>query len=113
MFGKGLYFLLDPDLDLTSTGTNIIEDSKKITKSQVLNLSMATKGQSNSAMWSAHRHGRVTASLVHRVLRMRDPASVVRAVMKYEAKDISHVPAIKWGLEHEAQVYQKGVVGGP
>lgn len=79
----------------------IIDDAIP-TKAQVDNLSQATVAQSQSHLWSAQRRGRVTASNIHRVInRKADGASAVRTIMQYDNKSISHIPAVKWGTEHE------------
>lgn len=72
------------------------------TKAQIGNLSQATVAQSQSHLWSAQRRGRVTASNIHRFIKSKaDGASVVRTIMQYETKSISHVPSVKWDTEHE------------
>lgn len=79
----------------------IIDDAIP-TKAQIYNLSQATVAQSQSHLWSAQRRGRVTASNMHRVIHHKaDGASVVRTIMQYDSKSISHVPSVKWGTEHE------------
>jgi len=72
------------------------------TTEQVIRLSNATKLQANSALWHAHRRGRITASIAHTVLKCRDPKTAMNQIMKHDATDISCVPAVKWGIDNEA-----------
>ena len=72
------------------------------TKQQIENVSKATVAQSQSHIWSAQRRGRVTASNIHRVVNCKaDAASAISTIMQYDTKSISHIPAVKWGTEHE------------
>ena len=90
----------------TVSATDIIDDATP-TAQQIINLAAATQQQANSALWMAHRKGRITASNSHRVLHCREPSSVLDSIMKYQSQDISYVPAIKWGVDNEPNAKQE------
>ena len=95
-----IYFLCTGDGSYSSA--DLLEDAKA-TKKQILNLAEATKDQANSALWNAHRRCRVTASNCFRIVQSKEPGtSALRAIMQYNMYSLSRVPAVKWGIEHEA-----------
>ena len=74
-----------------------------VSATQISNLCHMTKLQGCSPLWHAHRTGRITASIAHRILTMRDstcPAKLVRQIMGYQA-NTCFVPSIAWGTENE------------
>ena len=91
--------------NIVTDGTYVYKDVLKAvatTPQQEQNLAEATKDQANSALWKAHRKGRITASNSYRILNFRAPASVLRKIMQYDCSDLSWVPSIKWGVSNEA-----------
>ena len=84
----------------TYNADDILQDAKA-SKQQIINLSNATKDQPNSAMWNAHRRGRVTASNSHKILHSQNPITALRRVMQYDLVNISGIPAVKWGIDNE------------
>jgi hypothetical protein len=84
----------------TVTFDEIVRDATP-TPQQILNLSTATEEQANSALWKAHRRGRITASNSHRLINCTDPVAVISHIMQYETCSLSGVPAIKWGVDNE------------
>ena len=52
--------------------------------------------------WHKQRQGRLTASNFHDVLVKRKQSNCTSLLKKIlSQKDISHIPAIRWGIEHE------------
>ena len=75
-----------------------------ISDAEVHAIRNATIDQHNCAAWTEQRQGRLTASVFHDVLVRKSSTSPVPLVMKimgYEKNDLSHVPAIKWGVQNE------------
>ena len=92
---------------ITAPGTYAYKDllvDAQPSAQQLLNLAQATKRQSGSALWNAHRKGRITASNCYRIINAKQPGqSALRAIMQYDTYDLSKVPAVKWGIDHESQ----------
>jgi hypothetical protein len=85
----------------TYTADELIKDAA-VTQVQVLELAEATKGQSHSAIWNAHRKGRITASNSYRIVNSLEPGSfAVRAIMQYDLQKLNNIPAVRWGLDNE------------
>ena len=66
------------------------------------NIERSTQLQSESEDWHKQRRGRLTASTFHDVLVKKNRTNCESLVKKclFE-QDISHIPAIKWGIDHE------------
>ena len=65
--------------------------------------------QQASAQWREQRNGRLTDSIFHDIYvrkRSTGPESLIKRVMGYEKSDLSHIPAIKWGVENECVARQ-------
>ena len=63
-----------------------------------------------SVQWRDQRSGRIIASLFHDVYVRKestDPEPLVKRIMGYEQNDLSHVPAIKWGVQNECVARQQ------
>ena len=61
-----------------------------------------THSQRDSSEWYSQRQGRITASLFHDVFAYKgksNPDSLLKRLLL--PVDISHIPAIKWGIEKE------------
>lgn len=78
--------------------------------SSIKELEKATRDQANSSIWKEQRKGRITASHFHEVytktktiLRKRKPNCKVTPLLEriLDCTDLSMIPAIKWGREHE------------
>ena len=79
-------------------------ENSKPTAAQRQNLEALTKGQSDTPLWHRHREGRITKTTVHSVMTLQpktSPEAVLETVMKYKSKDISQIPAVKYGLRNE------------
>ena len=69
----------------------------------------ATIMQQASAPWREQRNGRLTGSIFRDIYvckKSTGPESLIKRVMGYEQSDLSHVPAIKWGVENESVARQ-------
>ena len=82
----------------------------KISVREATAIERATIAQHNSVQWRDQRNGRITASLFHDVYVRKestDPEPLVKQIMGYELSDLSHVPAIKWGVQNECVARQR------
>ena len=73
-----------------------------LTNQSIDRLCKLTKSQSKSMLWKKHRKGRVTASVMHKVLRIKDTTNrknIVNEILGLNPP-IS-TPAIKYGLKNE------------
>lgn len=64
---------------------------------------IGTMGQSANKGWQKIRCIRVTASIFQEFKTSKDPASIIQKQLWDPLKDLSHVPAIKWGNENESR----------
>ncbi|XP_065919203.1 uncharacterized protein [Dysidea avara] len=65
----------------------------------------ATVAQHDCVAWTQHQNGRLTASLFHDVFVRKpttNPELLVKKIMGYEQNDLSHIPAIRWGVQNES-----------
>ena len=70
----------------------------------------ATRMQRDCTEWLRQREGRLTASSFHTILNMRkqtDPTAVAGRLLNKQ--DISHIPAIRWGISNEERARQEYV----
>ena len=77
-----------------------------LTKADIQEIVTATLGQRSNSLWLTMRRGRLTASSFGRVLQLARSCNPI-AIAKFRKDtfspcDLSRVPAIKWGVEHEA-----------
>ena len=86
----------------------------QMTSAQVKQIELETQGQSSNSLWKQQRLGRITASkfhqistktetvLKHRGKHTKKPqySPVVFSIVS-ESEDISHLPQIAWGINHE------------
>ena len=79
-----------------------------ITKEETQHLELLTTEQSNSVTWNQFRVGRITSSVVHRVLRtdFNHPSKSLIKTICCPAKSVS-VPAIQWGREKESEAFHQ------
>ena len=88
--------------------------NSQMTTEQVMMIERETRYQHSSDTWRQQRVGRITASNFHRVYtktetimktrknsRKNPQYSPVVFDIVHESEDISHLPQIKWGVEHE------------
>ena len=79
----------------------------------------ATRGQANTNIWTEARKGTITASVHHDVYtkvntiakqRKHPSAKTTPLVAKLINRDdnLSHLPAVEWGKEHESQAILLG-----
>ena len=76
--------------------------SLSVTDEQAMAIELATRTQRLSSDWYSQRQGRITASLFHDVFTFKEknsPDSLLKRLLCNV--DISHIPAIKWGVEKE------------
>ena len=76
--------------------------SLTLTKSEAECIEKATKKQRDCTEWYKQREGRLTSSSFHDIYirkKQSNPQVLVRRLLS--KKNISTVPAIKWGIEHE------------
>ena len=90
------------------TDENVMEKAEQlfyelnITQEQCDAIESTTRRQRESDAWHHQCQGRLTASSFHSVLNMKsttDPSNFLQRVLTKE--DLSHIPAIKWGIEKE------------
>lgn len=61
-----------------------------------------TRNQRENSLWYEQRCGRVTASCFHDITSRKNTSSPDNLVMRFlTRKDISNIPAIKWGIDNE------------
>ena len=78
--------------------------SMEISDREAAAVEKATVAQHSSAQWRDQRSGHLTASLFREICVRKDstdPECLVKQIMGYEQSDLSHVPAIKGGLQKE------------
>lgn len=85
----------------------------QMSSDQVRRIEVETRGQSSNKQWFKHREGRITASTFHQhhtkmesILQSRKKnkgSTYTPLVFKIlnKSDDISHLPQIKWGNDHE------------
>ena len=76
--------------------------SLSLTDEQAKAIELATRSQRQSSDWYSQRQGRNTASLFHDVYTFKEkncPDSLLKRLLL--TMDISHIPAIKRGIEKE------------
>ena len=76
--------------------------SLSVTDEQAMAIELVTRTQRLSSDWYSQRQGRITASLFHDVFTFKEknsPDSLLKRLLCNV--DISHIPAIKWGVEKE------------
>ena len=71
---------------------------------EIRDIGFRTIGQSHQGDWIAHRYGKLISSKFGRaIIVMRDPHSTNIQHLRgdlYAPKNLDHVPAIRWGLDH-------------
>jgi hypothetical protein len=88
--------------------------NSQMTSEQVVKIERETRDQHSSDAWRKQRIGRITASNFHKVYTKTETIMKTRKNSKknpqyspvvsdivHESEDISHLPQIKWGVEHE------------
>ncbi len=109
------YMVLPPPLtDLFSKESEVLSgpallkkaeevfQSLALTKAEAEHIEKATKKQRECTEWYRQRAGRLTSSTFHNIYvrkKQSNPDVLVKRLLS--KKDISTVPAIKWGVEHE------------
>jgi YqaJ-like viral recombinase domain len=78
-------------------------DMMKLTKMERFKICSMTMEQTRSSDWHAYRFGRITASNVGHLVGAIDRKSYPPSLFKRldGGDDLSNIPAVKWGLEHE------------
>ena len=83
-----------------------------MTNDEVRRVEIETRGQSGNEMWFDQTEGRITASNFHTyhtkmesILKSRKRSKSTYTLLVFnilnKSDDISHLPQIKWGIEHE------------
>lgn len=71
-------------------------------------IEVATQLQRDSEVWKAQRMGRITASSFHDVYTLRDTTSTKSLCKRLlMPKNLSHIPAVKWGIDNEDKARQQ------
>ena len=81
-----------------------IFEELSVTPSESNYLFQATKLQSQSSVWHQYREGSLTASLFGDICKtsITNPSkSLIQSIL--ERKDLSKMPAVKWGIDHESE----------
>ena len=79
---------------------------RELTTEEIRDIAFRTTGQSDSKDCRAYRYGKLTSSKFGRAISvMRNPHSTKVQRLRdelYAPKNLDHVPAIRWGLDHES-----------
>ena len=70
----------------------------------------STKQQRECDDWFMYRKGRITASSFHDIYVLKaqtDPKKLINKILL--SPNLSHIPAVKWGIDHEDVVRQEYV----
>ena len=82
--------------------------SIRFSNSECKAIEASTRLQRNCEEWGAQRRGRITASCFHDVYVLKDSTSPRSLCMRLlSPKDLSHIPAIKWGIDNEDKARQQ------
>ena len=71
-------------------------------------IEVSTRLQRNCEAWGVQRQGRITASSFHDVYVLKpttSPLSLCKRLLS--SKSLSHIPAIKWGIDNEENARQE------
>ena len=81
-------------------------NSRQLTSEEIRDIAFRTTGQSHNSDWKSYRYGKLTSSKFGRaisVMRNPHPTNLQRLRDElYVPKNLDHVPAIRWGLDHES-----------
>ena len=89
------------EIDTLSTAEQLFY-SLVLSEDDCSRIESCTRDQRNSDEWYRQRQGRLTASDFHKIYAMQkqtNPTTVVRRLLS--KPNISHIPAIRWGVDHE------------
>ena len=84
--------------------------SMEISDREAAAVEKATVAQHSSVQWRDQQSGCLTALLFHDIYVRKgstDPEHLIKQIMGYKQSDLSHVPAIKWGLQKEQVIRQQ------
>jgi len=101
---------IDSQTDIANTAKQLFY-SLKLSKDECQSIEVATSMQRDSEEWFQQREGRLTASTFHNILNMRkqtDPTAVAKRFLNKQ--DLSHIPAIRWGISNEERARQDYVI---
>ena len=77
-----------------------------ITEDEAVSLEKGTKAQAESTVWHRARKYRLTASTFGKIVkRKKDKDNLARELIR--SKDISNVPAVRYGLQHEERAVKQ------
>ena len=81
-------------------------NNRLLTTEEIRDIAFRTTGQSPNSDWKSYRYGKLTSSKFGRaisVMRNPHPTNLQRLRDElYVPKNLDHVPAIRWGLDHES-----------
>ena len=81
-------------------------NNRQLTTEEIRDIAFRTTGQSHNSDWKSYRYGKLTSSKFGRaisVMRNPHPTNLQRLRDEiYVPKNLDHVPAIRWGLDHES-----------
>ncbi|XP_046392431.1 uncharacterized protein LOC124160590 [Ischnura elegans] len=92
------------DLDLAA-GCELLRQLF-VTDKQCEGLERATVGQRKNNLWQQHRRGRVTASMVHKILGAEKGWGDIAKKIVNGGLSLENIPAVKWGIEKEDSAMQ-------
>ena len=85
----------------------------ELTLLQIRDIALKTTGQRTNPLWQQYRHGRLTASNFGRAIRIlnRRSAGEIQRMKQdmYNPKSLDNIPAIRWGVKHEARAIDEYV----
>ena len=81
-------------------------NQRELSREEIRDIAVRTTGQSHNSDWKCYRYGKLTSSKFGRaisVMRNPHPTNLQRLRDEiYVPKNLDHVPAIRWGLDHES-----------
>jgi len=98
-FRKALH--LNGETDTLSSAEQLFY-SLVLSEDECSTIEFSTRDQRNSDEWYRQRQGRLTASEFHKIYAMQkqtNPTTVAKRLLSKPS--ISHIPAIRWGVDHE------------
>lgn len=91
-------------LDDTSSKKSVWDmfNSITISEEECKGIKQYTQNQRENSLWYEQRCGRLTASCFHDIVSRKNTSSPDNLVMRFlTRKDISNIPAIKWGIDNK------------
>jgi YqaJ-like viral recombinase domain len=89
---------------VTELNESNVKEMLRVDQEQIRYVEIVTGKQRNSSEWKEYRYGRITASVVGAVLSAVRRGSYPKSLFDRlkSVNDLSYVPAVKWGCDHES-----------